>query len=153
VVCGYNEAVRQIIGTVRERFAVVLVHDDLVIARRLREGGLTVVLGDPSIPSVLEQARVETAQVLIVAVYDPRQAQAVVREARRINERLDIITRGGGEEITRAMLEAGASQVVEPELEAGLEFLRHTLHRMGVSNMEIQGILRGRRRRFVSGER
>ena len=114
---------------------------------------MTAILGDPSIPTVLEQASIETAQVLVVAVYDARQAEAIVREARRINERLDIITRGGREEITSAMLEAGASQVVEPELEAGLEFLRHTLHRMGLSNMEIQAILRGRRRRFVSGER
>ena len=153
VVCGYNEAARQVISTVRERFAVVLVHDDLVTVRRLREDGVTAILGDPSIPTVLEQARIDTAQVLVVAVYDARQAQAIVGEARRLNERLDIITRGGGEEITRAMLEAGASHVVEPELEAGLEFLRHTLHRMGLSNMEIQAVLRGRRRRFVSGDR
>jgi CPA2 family monovalent cation:H+ antiporter-2 len=153
VVCGYNEAARHVIGSVRERFGVVAVHDDLVTVRRLREDGITCVLGDPSIPTILEQASVETAQVLVVTVYDARQAQAIVREARRINERLDIITRGGGEEVTRVLLEAGASRVVEPELEAGLEFLRHTLHRMGLSNMEIQAVLRGRRRRFVSGER
>jgi CPA2 family monovalent cation:H+ antiporter-2 len=152
VVCGYNEAARHVIGSVRERFGVVAVHDDLVTVRRLREDGITCVLGDPSIPTILEQASVETAQVLVVTVYDARQAQAIVREARRINERLDIISRGGGEEVTRVLLEAGASRVVEPELEAGLEFLRHTLHRMGLSNMEIQAILRGRRRRFVSGE-
>jgi CPA2 family monovalent cation:H+ antiporter-2 len=153
VVCGYNEAARHVIGSVRERFGLVAVHDDLVTVRRLREDGITCVLGDPSIPTILEQASVETAQVLVVTVYDARQAQAIVREARRINERLDIITRGGGEELTRVLLEAGASRVVEPELEAGLEFLRHTLHRMGLSNTEIQAILRGRRRRFVSGER
>jgi CPA2 family monovalent cation:H+ antiporter-2 len=153
VVCGYNEAARHVIGSVRDRFGVVAVHDDLVTVRRLREDGITCILGDPSIPTILEQASVETAQVLVVTVYDARQAQAIVREARRLNERLDIITRGGGEEVTRVLLEAGASRVVEPELEAGLEFLRHTLHRMGLSNMEIQAILRGRRRHFVSGER
>ena len=153
VVCGYNEAARHVIGSVRERFGVVAVHDDLVTVRRLREDGIACVFGDPSTPAILEQASVGTAQVLVVTVYDARQAQTIVREARRINERLDIITRGGGEEVTRVLLEAGASRVVEPELEAGLEFLRHTLHRMGLSNMEIQAILRGRRRRVVSGER
>jgi CPA2 family monovalent cation:H+ antiporter-2 len=153
VVCGYNEAARHVVAAVRERFTVIVVHDDLVTVRRLREDGVAAVLGDPSLPTVLEQASINTAQVLVVVVYDVRQAQAIVRQARLMNERLDIITRGGGLEFTRAMLDAGASQVVEPELEAGLEFLRHTLHRMGLSNMEIQAILRGRRRRFISGQR
>jgi CPA2 family monovalent cation:H+ antiporter-2 len=152
IVCGYNEAARQVINTVRERFAVVVVHDDIVTVRHLREDGVTCILGDPSNPLVLEQANVASAQVLVVAVYDARQALATIREARRMTERLDIIARGGGEEVTSALLTAGASQVVEPDLEAGLEFLRHTLHRMGVSNLEIQTILRGRRRRVVSGD-
>ncbi|MGH9313080.1 MAG: cation:proton antiporter, partial [Vicinamibacterales bacterium] len=89
VVCGYNEAARQVIGSMRERFRVVAVHDDLVAVRRLRADGISCVLGDPSIPTILEQASVDTAQVLVVTVYHPRQAQAIVREARRLNERLD----------------------------------------------------------------
>jgi CPA2 family monovalent cation:H+ antiporter-2 len=146
VVCGYNDAARHVIGAARERFGVVVVHDDIFVVRRLRDDGVNAILGDPSIPVILERAHVATAQVLVVAIADARQAQAVVREARAMNERLDIIARGGGEELTRVLLEAGATQVVEPELEAGLEFLRHTLRRMGVSNMEAQAILRGRRR-------
>jgi CPA2 family monovalent cation:H+ antiporter-2 len=151
VVCGYDEEAAHVIETVRTRFAVVVIDDDLVTIRRLRQEGLQAILGDPSIPVILERARVDAAQVLVVTVHDARQAQAIVREARRLNERLDIIARAGGQELTRALLDAGATQVVEPELEAGLEFVRHTLHRMGVSSMEIQAILRGRRRRVTGG--
>jgi monovalent cation:H+ antiporter-2, CPA2 family len=146
VVCGYNEAARDVIGGVRERFRLVVIDEDPVTVRRLRRDGITCVLGDPSLEVILEAAGVERARVLVVMVRDLRQAQAIVGAAKRVNPRVDVIARGEGAESAHGLLEAGASQVVQPELEAGLEFLRHTLHRMGVSSLEIQAALRGRRR-------
>ncbi len=46
------------------------------------------------------------------------------------------------------LLEAGAAEVVQPEFEAGLEFVRHTLHRYGVDRTQIQAALARRRRDF-----
>jgi CPA2 family monovalent cation:H+ antiporter-2 len=146
IVCDYNEAARDVIDGVRERFRLVVIDEDPVTVRRLRREGIPCVLGDPSLETVLEATGVERARVLVVTVRDVRQAQAIVGAAKRVNPRVDVVARGEGEEGTRGLLEAGASQVVQPELEAGLEFLRHTLHRMGVSSLEIQAALRGRRR-------
>jgi monovalent cation:H+ antiporter-2, CPA2 family len=146
VVCGYNEAAREVITGVRERFRLVVVDEDPVTVRVLRREGIACVLGDPSLEVIQEAAAVDRARVVVVTVRDLRQAHAIVGAARRVNPRVDVIARGEGVESARALLEAGASQVVQPELEAGLEFLRHTLHRMGVSSLEIQAALRGRRR-------
>jgi monovalent cation:H+ antiporter-2, CPA2 family len=146
VVCGYNEAAREVITGVRERFRLVVIDEDPVTVRLLRREGIACVLGDPSLEVILEAAGVDRARVVVVTVRDLRQAHAIVGAARRVNPRVDVIARGEGVESARALLEAGASQVVQPELEAGLEFLRHTLHRMGVSSLEIQAALRGRRR-------
>jgi CPA2 family monovalent cation:H+ antiporter-2 len=146
VVCGSDEAARVVISSVEGRFRLVVIDEDAIAVRRLRQDGIICVLGDPSRETILRQATLERARVLLITMRDMRHAEAIVREARRINQRLDIIARGGGEEMSRVLLEAGASQVIEPELEGGLEFLRHTLHRMGVSSLEIQAALRGRRR-------
>jgi monovalent cation:H+ antiporter-2, CPA2 family len=146
VICGYNEAAREVISGIRDRFRLVVIDEDPVTVRLLRREGISCVLGDPSLEVILEGAGVERSRVLVVTVRDLRQAQAIVGAAKRVNPRVDVIARGEGEESARGLLEAGASQVVQPELEAGLEFLRHTLHRMGVSSLEIQAALRGRRR-------
>jgi K+:H+ antiporter len=146
VICGYNEAAREVISGTRDRFRLVVVDEDPVTVRLLRREGVACVLGDPALEVVMEAAGVERARVLVVTVRDLRQAQAIVGAAKRVNTRVDVIARGEGEESARRLLEAGASQVVQPELEAGLEFLRHTLHRMGVSSLETQAALRGRRR-------
>ena len=146
VICGYNEAAREVISGIRDRFRLVVIDEDPVTVRLLRREGIGCVLGDPSLEVILEAAGVDRARVLVVTVRDLRQAQAIVGAAKRVNPRVDVIARGEGEESARWLLEAGASQVVQPELEAGLEFLRHTLHRMGVSSLEIQAALRGRRR-------
>jgi CPA2 family monovalent cation:H+ antiporter-2 len=127
-----------------------MIDEDPITVRRLRRDGIRSILGDAALETVLEQASLDRARVLVVTAHDVRQAQAIVGAARRVNTRVDIISRGGSEESARGLLEAGASQVVEPELEAGLEFLRHTLHRMGMSSLEIQAALRGRRRLFRS---
>ena len=39
----------------------------------------------------------------------------------------------------------GVSELVRPEFEAGLEITRHTLHRFGLTVVEIQRILSGLR--------
>jgi voltage-gated potassium channel Kch len=47
---------------------------------------------------------------------------------------------------TRAvLLDAGAGEVVQPEFEAGLEFVRHVLRRQGVSAREVELITSRRR--------
>jgi hypothetical protein len=46
--------------------------------------------------------------------------------------------------------EAGATLVVQPEFEAGVEVIRHVFQRYGISGMELVNLVRGRRRAFYS---
>jgi voltage-gated potassium channel Kch len=46
--------------------------------------------------------------------------------------------------------EAGASYIVQPEFEAGVEVIRHVFQRYGVSGGELASIAAGRRRSFYS---
>ena len=62
-----------------------------------------------------------------------------------MNKRLDIIVRSHSTEEMEHLQEVGAVVAVLPEFEAGLEFIRHTLRRFGVSGQEIQAIISARR--------
>ena len=52
------------------------------------------------------------------------------------------VHRDSDAELLRGM---GVAELVRPEFEASLEITRHTLHRLGLTSVEIQHILSGRR--------
>jgi len=45
------------------------------------------------------------------------------------------------DEDTEVLRSLGVAEMVRPELEAGLEVIRHTLHRFGLTMQEIQYIV------------
>jgi CPA2 family monovalent cation:H+ antiporter-2 len=149
VICGYEEGAQELASVLAGRdFRFIVIDEDPLVIRRLRRAGVPSILGDPSLPNILEQAAVERARVLAVTLSDTNQAEDVVRQARAINPRLDVIARGAGEESHTRLLSLGASAVVHPDLELGIEFARHSLHRFGLTSQEIQAITAGRRRRY-----
>jgi CPA2 family monovalent cation:H+ antiporter-2 len=61
--------------------------------------------------------------------------------------RVMIITRADDLAGIRVLQAAGASEVVQPEVEAGLEFVRRTMRKMGLAQVEIHSLLAQRRGR------
>ncbi|TMC12709.1 MAG: hypothetical protein E6J41_02355 [Chloroflexi bacterium] len=118
------------------------------VARRLREEGLPVVWGDAANPAVLDRAALPEARLLAALVPDVADAERIVRGARALNPRIHIVARAQrGEDVAR-LRRAGAAVVVQPEFEAGVEVIRHTLQRYGVVGMELSHLIAGRRRAF-----
>lgn len=83
--------------------------------------------------------------MLALAIPDAFAAERAIRLARSMNPVLDIIVRADRRADVRRFAEAGATEVVHPSFEAGLEMVRHTLRRFGVSMQEIQAQLSARR--------
>jgi len=151
VIAGYGEAARELARVLARRgFRYLVVDEDPVTIRRLRRAGVPCIYGDASNPAVLEQTRLERARVLAITTSDLAQARAAVVSARQINPRLDVIVRGADVEGHFDLQQAGAAEVVHAEFEAGLEFVRHTLHRFGVSAPEIQAMLSRRRHDYYA---
>lgn len=147
VIVGSNTAAEELLRVLSAReFRYVVVTQDPVAFRRLSIDGVACILGDASLQTVLEQARLERARVLAVTLTDVRHGESVVRTALVINPKLDVIARGGADEAFAGLSRAGAAEVVQADFEVGLEFARHTLHRFGVSGAEIQMYLSKRRR-------
>ncbi|MCH7838263.1 MAG: NAD-binding protein [Chloroflexi bacterium] len=149
VVCGYGRIGRELVREITQRnFRCVVVEHNPYLVSELHRQGIPHVYGDATNPAVLGACALEEARVLAITLPDPAAAELVISHAMRLNPRLDVIVRGRAQEDYRALLGAGAAEVVQPEFEAGLEFVRHTLHRYGVDRTQIQLVLARRRRDF-----
>jgi CPA2 family monovalent cation:H+ antiporter-2 len=152
VVCGFDEAGNETVSVLMQRgFRCLVIDEDPVAVRLLGRQGVPSILGDPSLPTVLELAGLERARVLVVTVPDVAQCEAAVAAARQINPKLDIIARGAGESSRVRLTRAGAAHVVMGEFEVGMEVVRHTLHRFGLSSQEVQAVISRRRRDLTLG--
>jgi CPA2 family monovalent cation:H+ antiporter-2 len=153
VVCGYGDVGRELVNEiVRRDFRCVIVEQNPYLIERLRGAGIPHVYGDATNPAVLAACRLGQARIVAITLPDPAAAEIILRHAKRENPALDVIARGRAEEDHAALISAGASEVVHPEFEAGLEFVRHTLHRFGVDRTQIQALLGRRRRDFYRRE-
>jgi monovalent cation:H+ antiporter-2, CPA2 family len=146
VICGFGRAGRELADALDRRgFRYLVIEYDPRVAAEVRKRGVPVIFGDAGNATVLDHANLAKAKVLAVTVPDLPTADRAVREARRANEGIDIIARAPGGLGPDRLRAAGAAEVVRPEFEAGLEFVRHTLRRYGVPSTEVRAITERRR--------
>jgi len=122
--------------------------EGIPLVRQLRARGVPVIYGDAANPAVLEHAGLDRARVLAILMPDAAATGAAALQARRLNPRLDIVARARDIQDVERLRRAGATAVVQPEFEAGLEVIRHTLHRYGVASQELAPLVAGRRQAF-----
>jgi CPA2 family monovalent cation:H+ antiporter-2 len=86
---------------------------------------------------VLTHARLERARALVVAGPDESASELVVAAARDIAPELPIVARATTQDGIDRLAKFGAQDVIHPELEGGLEVMRHTLLALGFPLQEI----------------
>jgi CPA2 family monovalent cation:H+ antiporter-2 len=124
--CGrVGRHIAEVLG--RIGIARIVVEIDVTRSKRLQQIGIPVLFGDAANSELLRHAGLDRARALVVTVPDDAAALAVVTAARRLAPNLHIITRASTWEGARQLKEAGATAVVRPELEGGIEIVRRTL--------------------------
>lgn len=152
IICGYGRVAAELVGALKRRgFSYVVIEYDPAVALDLRRRGEPTVYGDASNPAVLDLARLDDASQLAVLMKDVRAQVATTRYARRRHPRLHITARAIDAAHVEQLRTAGASQVVQPEFEAGVEVIRHVFQRYGVSGLELTNLAAGRRSHFYGG--
>ena len=139
IICGYGGSAGALVRSLHGRnLPFVLVDNNPFILERLKqtEPELPFIYGDATRPEVLELARVHEARAVAITFPNAEDAQLTSRAARAANARVDVVVRGSSTNHT-LLRRAGASEVVDPEFETSLEFVRHVLHRFGVDGREI----------------
>ena len=149
VVCGYGRVGAELGEALRRRgFGYAVIELNPAIVRNLRQHGIPAFYGDAAVEALLLRAGVDRARTLAVATPDLVAARAAIHHAQLLNPRIHVIARAttGGE--VGILGEAGASEVVQPEFEAGLEFVRQVLRWHGLAARETEIIVDGRRQAF-----
>ncbi len=142
VICGYGR-VGRIVGEALQRrsFPFVVVDQDRETVHRLREEGITALMGMAENPELLDRTQLESARILVVAIPDALATRRIVDYALQRNPDIEIAVRTQSS-TERAFLQTrGVTEAVVSELELTLETTRFTLHRFGVTSLETQALL------------
>jgi CPA2 family monovalent cation:H+ antiporter-2 len=133
VLCGFGR-IGSAVGEALETFGVryVAVETDPDVVRALRARGVPCLYGDAAHPHLLESAGAADATLVVMTVPDADHARLAVARIRAINPRVPILARAHRGAIGDARRAAGATIVVEPELEAAATFIRHALHHLAL---------------------
>jgi len=128
VLCGFGR-VGSAVGEALDAFRVpyVAIESDPEIVKGLRARGVDCVFGDAADIDLLEAAGAREAAQVIVAVPDIDVAYAAVRNARSLNDDARILARAHERAGAERLINAGATEVIQPEFEAASTLIRHAL--------------------------
>src|SRR5688572_13882937 len=138
VIVGYGRVGRHIVSLLGQMGIPHLVVDaDAGRIEELDRRGVPSLFGDAANSEVLTHAGLKHARALVVAGPDEDASALVVAAAHDWAPELPIIARATTQEGTRRLTQLGAQNVIHPELEGGLEIVRHTLLQLGFPLQEI----------------
>jgi K+:H+ antiporter len=146
VILGYGRVGRTVARVLEGRgFRYVAIDVDYQLVRGARGDGSLIVYGDAGRPAVLDEAEIASARALIVALPDALAARQAVAYALHRNPHLDVIARAHSETDEAELRRMGVHRVVLAERELGNELVRHALRRYGISERELDAIVRRER--------
>ncbi len=138
VIVGYGRVGRHIVSLLGEmEIPHLVVEADSHRVEELDRLGVPSLYGDAANSEVLTHAGLAHARALVVAGPDEDASALVVTAARDLAPNLPIIARAASEDGTKRLTQLGAQDVIHPELEGGLEIVRHTLLQLGFPLQEI----------------
>jgi CPA2 family monovalent cation:H+ antiporter-2 len=139
VVVGYGRVGSHIVDVMGGLGIPYLVIDAQVgRIERLAKQGVATLLGDTANSEVLAHAALERARLLVVTLPEEAAAELTVAAARDLAPNLPIIARAATRAGVKRLSELGAQLVIHPELEGGLQVLRHTLLQLGFPLREVR---------------
>jgi len=128
--------VAQVLRNLKIRF--VLVEMDSHQINRLKGEKFPLIYGDASQTTLLKAAGIEDAELLIITTPSIAACRDIVENSRRLNSGLQIITRAESREMMTILHQLGVNDIVQPQLEAGLEITRLALTFLDISHHEIE---------------
>ncbi|MBM6682712.1 cation:proton antiporter [Collinsella intestinalis] len=139
VVVGYGQAGQCVTEVLAQlEIPCLVVERDIDAADEADAAGLMVLQGDAANSSILEHAHLDRARLLVVAIDQEAAAELIVRAARELAPELVVVARADSDDCVAELVRLGASDVVRPELEGGIELMRHALLRLGYRPQQIQ---------------
>jgi monovalent cation:H+ antiporter-2, CPA2 family len=138
VICGFGR-VGSVLGAALDAFGITyaVIERDPDIIRELRARTIPCLYGDASHQELLMKAGAGQARLVIVALPNIEPAKLTVRRLRTINPKVPILARAHGQTEAEHLMAVGATEVVQPEIEAAATLIRHALTHLALPKERI----------------
>ena len=124
ILVGYGRVGRMIASEMSDRGrAMVIIEDQADVARRAREAGFQVVLGNATQEAALRTAGIEHASKLLIAIPEGFEGGVVAERARALSPELSIIARAHSDAEVDHLSRLGADHVVMGERETAAKMI------------------------------
>ncbi|MGH2593799.1 MAG: cation:proton antiporter [Anaerolineae bacterium] len=138
VIVGHGRVGRHIVNVLGQlTIPHLVIEADAEWVEELDRRGVSSLFGDAANSEVLTHAGLSRARALVVTLPDEAASELVVAAARELAPELPIIARTATEQGVKRLAQLGAQHVIHPELEGGLEIVRHTLLQLGFPLREV----------------
>ena len=146
VICGCGRVGSELVSQLRARgLPFVVIELNPIRIDELRHTGERCLFGDANNLHILAGAGIERAKLLAITHHDVASSELTIKKVLEMHPSLKIIARAHYPGDVQRLRNAGASEVVMPEFEAGMEFLRWTFGHLGFAAEEIDTMTRERR--------
>lgn len=151
IVVGYGPVGQTLTRLLRKsKIEPVVVELNLNTVRRLRTEGILAIYGDASHSDTMTKAGVESALTLILSTAGMSGGQEVIRLAKEVNPRIQILSRSVHLREAAALRQAGADVVFSGEGEVALAMTEFMLRQIGATPEQVD-LERDRLRRELFG--
>ena len=123
-----------------------VIEEDPDLAHKAQLVGLTVLVGDGTNVHMLEQARTQSARVVVVAISDAPATLKIVSAARSLSSTAHIIVRTRYVRDIEANFKAGANEVIPEEFETSIEIFHRVLRKYLLPEARIRELIASIRR-------
>ena len=142
VICGLGQVGTMVAQELHEhQVPFVAVDLDQRTLAEWRLNGYRTVQGSADRQEVLRAARVPQAGLLVITTGDPVSVELTAQHALDLQPELDIVARVRARTEGEDLRQMGVQEVVWPEMEAGLEMLRHALSRYRTPDYEVDRVV------------
>ncbi len=139
VVVGCGRVGGHIINVARDLgIATLVIESSVERVEELNQRGAATLYGDAANSEVLTHAGLDRARALVVTLPEESSSELVVSAAHQLAPGLPIIARAATAAGVARLAQLGAQDVIHPEMEGGLEIVRHTLLHLGFPLREVQ---------------
>ncbi len=130
VLVGYGRVGRRIGEALAEQsINYVVVEQNREIVDQLRKQGVPAVAGSAAEPSVLIQAHIARASMMVIATPDTFHVRTMIETARALNSTIDTVVRTHSEDEAKLLRQENAGKVFMGEHELALGMTRYVLER------------------------
>ena len=138
VIVGYGRVGRHIVSVLDGLgLQYLVVDEDAERIQELNQRNISTLFGNAANSEVLVHAGLARAQAIVVTSPDEATGALIVTAARDLAPDLPIIARGATTEGVKQLARLGAQTVIHPEMEGGLEIVRHLLLLLGYSHRQV----------------